>query len=135
MQINKLIIALGLSTISLVACSNSNYEKQYPQSNIIHIDDESNALNGKKVLLVRDTIGIVNQSQADTEIKAIIAYAKNQPDVAIRISYITASDLANDIAKKLNQQIANKIYVDECCKLDVGRAYIPKDSVSITLYK
>lgn len=135
MQINKLIIALSLVTLGLVACSNSNYEKQYPQSNIIHIDDESNALNGKKILLVRNTIGIVNQSQADDEIKTIVAYAKNQPDIAIRISYITASDLANNIAKKLNQQIANKIYVDKCCKLDIGRVNLPKDSVSITLYK
>ncbi|MDD3266964.1 MAG: hypothetical protein PHC75_07295 [Burkholderiales bacterium] len=135
MQMLKLIVSLGLITVNLVACSNNNYEKTYPQSNIVYIDDESNALNGKKILLVKNTRGVVNQEQSTAEIKAIVAYAKNQPDVAIKITYITASNLANDIAKNLNQQIANKIYVDKCCKLDPGRAYLPKDSVSITLYK
>lgn len=135
MKTIKLIISLILVAISSVACSNNSYNKAYLESNIIYITDESNILDGKKIILVKNTHGVINKQQADSEINTIVAYAKNQPDVIIRITYITAKSLATYVAKNLNQQIDNKIYIDKCCTLDVGRAYLPNDSVSISLYK
>ncbi len=122
-----------LATGCANATNNSN-DIQTKKTTIIYIDDESNVLNKKQRVFFRENN--LSATPTTSEIsRAIVKHAKNMPSLEIKITYKAESDLANQVASQIHEQVGNQIYIEHCCKLDSGRVNLKGNQINISYYK
>lgn len=131
--INLVLITAGFA-ISSCANATANNNSQSAKKPIIYIDDESKVFNNKQLVFFRENNPSTNSNAKEIS-DMVIKNAKKMPNLAIRITYKAESDMANQVASQVHQQISNQIYVEHCCKLDSGRVNLSGNQINISYYK
>lgn len=133
-KISKFLFFL-IFVIPMVGCTSERGNNTISNlTPIKYIDDESNVFYNKKITFFRDDNTFM-LSDSNEIAKIIVNNVKQNPRLEIRITYKLESDLANNVASKVQKQVPNQIYISSCCKLDAGRVNLPSNRVEVSYYK
>lgn len=131
---NKIIhtALIGLLGCSALASFANTVNNDKNKSSIIFIDDLSDVLDGKQMVLFRE-----NQTKGSVSAVAnnVIKNVQPNPDVKIKITYKVESDFANQVASQVNSKVFNQIYIEKCCRLDSSRVNLKGSQIDISYYK
>lgn len=136
MKYISLYLATGtIICSSIIGCANASNTKTTSTTQIIYIDDESNAFSNKQQVFFQENNKLTKTPDSSEIANIIIGHATKIPELEIKITYKQESGLANQVAEKVHAKVNNQIYIEKCCKLDSGRSNLKNDQITINYYK